>query len=127
MSYSIEQLKRLVRRRTWYSLYIRSTWFGKYCIDLLNKNEFQRDMNSGRAALIAAALETPEGRSALSQAMIEPLRRAINYQSIGRQLLTIDELPQGAYATYETFQSEYQMNPISDTGPRNRRRRTSRR
>lgn len=130
MSYTIEQLKRIICRRTWYSLYIRSTWFGKYCIDLLDQKQFRRT-NEGRAALIAQVLETPEGRSALASAMVAPLRRTMEYQSVGRQLLTIDELPQGAYASYERFQSEYQNNPISDTEedtePPSRRRRRSRR
>ena len=54
-----------------------------------------------REELIAQALETPEGRQALASAMVEPIRRAMDYQSIGRKLLMVDELPQGAYASYE--------------------------
>jgi hypothetical protein len=54
-----------------------------------------------KEALIAQALETPEGRVALAQAMVEPIRRALEYQAVGRKLLMVDELPQGAYARYE--------------------------
>ena len=51
--------------------------------------------------IIAQALETDEGRTALAQAMVEPIRRALEYQAIGRKLLMVDELPQGALARYE--------------------------
>lgn len=51
--------------------------------------------------VIAAALETEEGRVALAQAMVEPIKRSLEYQAIGRKLLMVDELPQGQYARYE--------------------------
>jgi hypothetical protein len=51
--------------------------------------------------VIAQALETDEGRVALAQAMIEPIRRSLEYQAVGRKLLMVDELPQGALARYE--------------------------
>ncbi len=54
-----------------------------------------------KEAVIAQALETPEGRVALAQAMVEPIKRALEYQAIGRKLLMVDELPQGALARYE--------------------------
>jgi len=54
-----------------------------------------------REFLIAQSLETNEGRLALAQAMVEPIRRALEYQAVGRKLLMVDELPQGAYARYE--------------------------
>lgn len=54
-----------------------------------------------REAVIAQALETPDGRVALAQAMVEPIKRALEYQAIGRKLLMVDELPQGALARYE--------------------------
>jgi hypothetical protein len=50
---------------------------------------------------IAQNLESLEGRTVLAQAMVEPIRRALEYQAIGRKLLMIDELPQGALARYE--------------------------
>ena len=54
-----------------------------------------------REAVIAAALDTPEGKHALAQAMCEPIKRSLNYQDLGRKLLMVDELPQGALARYE--------------------------
>ena len=61
----------------------------------------RKSVNAEREALIAQALDTPEGRVALAQAMVEPIRRALEYQAVGRKLLMVDELPQGAYARYE--------------------------
>jgi hypothetical protein len=40
--------------------------------------------------VIAQALETDEGRTALAQAMVEPIRRALEYQAVGRKLLMVD-------------------------------------
>jgi hypothetical protein len=54
-----------------------------------------------RENIIAQALETDEGRTALAQAMVEPIRRSLEYQAVGRKLLMVDELPQGALARYE--------------------------
>ena len=51
--------------------------------------------------VIAQALETEQGRVALAQAMVEPVKRALEYQAIGRKLLMVDELPQGTLARYE--------------------------
>jgi hypothetical protein len=45
-----------------------------------------------REAVIAQALETPEGRVQLAQAMVEPIKRSLEYQAIGRKLLMVDEL-----------------------------------
>ena len=61
----------------------------------------KKAVNAEREAIIAQALDTPEGRVALAQAMVEPIRRALEYQAVGRKLLMVDELPQGAYARYE--------------------------
>jgi hypothetical protein len=57
--------------------------------------------DSEKEMVIAQALETDEGRTALAQAMVEPIRRALEYQAVGRKLLMVDELPQGALARYE--------------------------
>ena len=59
------------------------------------------EADNAREVLIAQALETDEGRVALAQAMVEPIRRALEYQAVGRKLLMVDELPQGALARYE--------------------------
>lgn len=57
--------------------------------------------DSEKESIIATALETDEGRIALAQSMVEPIRRSLEYQAVGRKLLMIDELPQGALARYE--------------------------
>jgi len=51
--------------------------------------------------IIAQAMETEEGRVSLAQAMVEPIRRALEYQACGRKTIMVDELPQGALARYE--------------------------
>ncbi len=51
--------------------------------------------------VLAQAIETPEGRTVLAQVMVEPIRRSLEYQAVGRKLLMVDELPQGALARYE--------------------------
>jgi len=71
--------------------------------------------NEEKEELIAQALSTSEGRIALSNDMVEPSRggleynigavepiqRSLEYNAVGRKLLMIDELPQGALARYE--------------------------
>jgi hypothetical protein len=57
--------------------------------------------DSQKEEIIAQAMETEEGRVALAQAMVEPIRRSLEYQAVGRKLLMVDELPQGALARYE--------------------------
>lgn len=57
--------------------------------------------DSQKEEIIAQALNTEEGRVALAQAMVEPIRRSLEYQAVGRKLLMVDELPQGALARYE--------------------------
>jgi hypothetical protein len=54
-----------------------------------------------REMIIAKALGTAEGRAALRKAMAEPIKTSLMYQGIGRKLLMIDELPQGALPRYE--------------------------
>lgn len=45
-----------------------------------------------RDNIISKGLDTPEGRNALAQAMIAPIATSLNYQYIGRKLLSsIDE------------------------------------
>jgi len=57
--------------------------------------------NEDKLAVIEAALNTDEGRVALAQAIVEPIRRSLEYQAVGRKLIMVDELPQGALARYE--------------------------
>ena len=60
-----------------------------------------RGVNDQKEAIIAAALDTAEGRTVLAQAMVEPIKTSLMYQGIGRKLLMVDELPQGAIPRYE--------------------------
>ena len=46
--------------------------------------------NEHKEAIIAQALNTDEGRTALAQAMVEPIRRSLEYQAVGRKLLLVD-------------------------------------
>jgi hypothetical protein len=59
------------------------------------------NINDTREQIVAAALETAEGKTALAQAMVEPIKNALMYQAIGRKLLLVDELPQGVLPRYE--------------------------
>jgi hypothetical protein len=56
---------------------------------------------ASKEALIAQALATEEGRVALAQSMMEPIRRALDYQSVARKLLMVQEMPEGALARYK--------------------------
>lgn len=51
--------------------------------------------------LFAQVVDSPEGRQIIAEAMVEPIRRALEYQAIGRKLLLVDPLPQGSNARYE--------------------------
>jgi len=61
----------------------------------------KKNINEQREQIIAQALETPEGRTALAQAMVEPIKTSLMYQAIARKLLMVDELLQGQLARYE--------------------------
>ncbi len=54
-----------------------------------------------RDAILAEAISTEEGRYALAESMANPIQTSLLYQSIGRKLLVVDPLPQGALARYE--------------------------
>lgn len=51
--------------------------------------------------LIRRALMTSEGKIALGQAMANPIRRNLDYQGVGRRVLVVDPLPQGALPVYD--------------------------
>lgn len=46
-----------------------------------------------RSALVARFLRTVGGRTRLAQAMIQPLRTTLHYESLGRKILKVEELP----------------------------------
>lgn len=54
-----------------------------------------------RETLIERALETEGGRLALAGSMANPIRMTLDYQSIGRKLVVVDPLPQGALPIYD--------------------------
>jgi hypothetical protein len=54
-----------------------------------------------REAILREAISTEEGRIALAESMANPIQTSLLYQSIGRKLLVVDPLPQGALARYE--------------------------
>lgn len=54
-----------------------------------------------RDSLIVRAINTQEGKTALAQAMANPIRRNLDYHGIARRALVVDPLSQGAYPTYE--------------------------
>jgi hypothetical protein len=54
-----------------------------------------------REAILQEAISTEEGRIALAESMANPIQTSLLYQSIGRKLIVVDPLPQGALARYE--------------------------
>lgn len=51
--------------------------------------------------IVLKALSTEEEGNALAKTMIEPIKITAEYQAVGRKLLMVDELSQGALARYE--------------------------
>jgi hypothetical protein len=45
-----------------------------------------------RAALIKKALDFPEGRAMIGRSMIDPIRRRLDYASISRKALSVEQL-----------------------------------
>lgn len=69
---------------------------------LINQQARQRFRDEQqKEGIIAQALNCDEGKKVLAQAMVEPIRRSLEYAGISRKLLMVDELPQGALARYE--------------------------
>lgn len=60
------------------------------------------DMPKSKESIIADALGTQEGRAALAEAMVAPIKAMMDYQSIGRKLFHVEPLPPGAPAYYES-------------------------
>lgn len=54
-----------------------------------------------KEGMLKRALMTQEGKIALGQAMANPIRRALDYQGVGRKALVVDPLPQGALPVYD--------------------------
>lgn len=54
-----------------------------------------------RDELIKKALMSQDGKVALGQAMANPIRKNLDYQGVGRRVLVVDPLPQGALPVYD--------------------------
>lgn len=54
-----------------------------------------------RDELVKRAMMSQEGKIALGQAMANPIRRNLDYQGVGRRVLVVDPLPQGALPVYD--------------------------
>lgn len=54
-----------------------------------------------RDELVQRAIHSQEGKIALGQAMANPIRRNLDYQGIGRRVLVVDPLAQGALPVYD--------------------------
>lgn len=65
---------------------------------------------------IESALKTEGGLEKLGQAMISPIRRTVDYQSVGRKFLVIDLLPVGALAYYDRDYPESEAYAIPAHG-----------
>ena len=57
--------------------------------------------NDEREVILQQAISTEEGRLAIAESMANPIQTSLLYSSIGRKLLVVDPLPQGALARYE--------------------------
>lgn len=66
--------------------------------------------NQQKESIIAKALETDAGRQSLAQAMVAPIRRAMNYAAIGRKMLMVDELPNLIPADWEETKDYYERD-----------------
>lgn len=51
--------------------------------------------------IISQYISSPAGRAKLAAAMIQPLRRQLDYQGIARKAFQVQQLPQGALPYYE--------------------------
>ena len=56
--------------------------------------------NKEKEHILAQALNTDAGKEALAWSMVEPIRRSIEYEAIGRKFLMIDELQDGVFITH---------------------------
>lgn len=54
-----------------------------------------------KEVVISEIMNSQEDRDALAASMVEPIRRNLDWQGIGRKLLMVDELPQGVLARYK--------------------------
>jgi hypothetical protein len=46
-----------------------------------------------RDEIISKTLSSPEGQKALAKTMIEPIKKALSFQSVGRTLMQVEKFP----------------------------------
>ena len=66
-------------------------------------------MPKSKESIIADALGTQEGMTALAEAMVAPIKAAMNYQSIGRKIFHVEPLEGPAY--YDTSYKTSYVGP----------------
>jgi len=54
-----------------------------------------------REAMLLKALSSERGRSLIASSMANPIRMSLDYQGVGRKLVVVDPLPQGALPVYD--------------------------
>jgi hypothetical protein len=70
-----------------------------------------------RENIISQYLQSSTGRQRLAQSMIAPLRRSLDYSSIGRRTLLVDALPEGALPIYDKSSvSDFNLPDWVDAG-----------
>ena len=57
--------------------------------------------DSWKDRLVQKSILSSKGRSSLAAAMANPIRRSMDYQSIARKWLMIEQMPQGAALIYD--------------------------
>ncbi len=65
--------------------------------------------NRGRQSQLMSMIGSSGGRSALAASMINPIRRNLDYQAIGRAIFGVQAMPPGAVPTYNS-------SPIGEEG-----------
>lgn len=56
--------------------------------------------DSWKDRLIQKAVSSSKGRSSLASAMINPIRRSIDYQGVARRALVVEQMPVGGLSYY---------------------------
>jgi hypothetical protein len=70
-----------------------------------------------KEALITRALTSQEGRTRLAQAMINPIRRNMNFATLSRQILGVQQLPEGALPFYTPSHSRETLENLELPAP----------
>jgi hypothetical protein len=67
--------------------------------------------------VISNYISSPHGRAALAASMAQPIRTRLSYQGIARQLLPVQQLPQGAlpYYNYSIEPEGYKYDAVKIT------------